>query len=238
MANVFNAKNMYILSDNHFYHANIIKYCDRNYNYEDEADVLNMNEDMLKRFDALPDDKDTVVWNLGDLSFGKMITKSSDPFNELRRIVNRMKGENRTLCYVLGNHDYDLYKMIGKKAFAKSVVDFFRGLGFDYVYNHPIMFNENIILSHEPVYLKPGTGIKNIHGHTHNVNVSADYFKVDIENYEMKLRAARKDGMTDIPEALLNWPHKDVDLEDYINVSLDANEMKILNLNEIIKKIF
>lgn len=225
---------MYILSDTHFFHANIIKYCDRNYNWESDEDVLRMNEDILKKFDKLPDTPDTVVWNLGDFAFGKMITKNTDAFNELRKIVNRMKGKNRTLCYVVGNHDKDIYKMLKKHIACNSVTDFFRGLGFDFVYNCPIMFNERVILSHEPVYLKPGSDKVNIHGHTHNINVGEDYFKVDIKNYEMKLRAARKDNMENIPDALVNWPYKDINVTDYINICLDANGMEILDLNEII----
>ena len=55
MLNIFNATNMYITSDNHFFHSNIIKYCDRNYNWESDEDILRMNEDMLKEFDKLAD---------------------------------------------------------------------------------------------------------------------------------------------------------------------------------------
>ena len=55
MLNIFNATNMYITSDNHFFHSRIIKYCDRNYNWESDEDILRMNEDMLKEFDKLPD---------------------------------------------------------------------------------------------------------------------------------------------------------------------------------------
>ena len=51
MLNIFNATNMYITSDNHFFHGRIIKYCDRNYNWESDDDILRMNEDMLKEFD-------------------------------------------------------------------------------------------------------------------------------------------------------------------------------------------
>ena len=189
-----------------------------------------MNEDMLKEFDNLPDDKNTVIWNLGDLAFGKMITNDENAFWELRKIVLRMKGEHRTLCYVIGNHDKDTFKILGKRAVSKNVVDFFRSLGFDFVYNTPIIFREGVILSHEPVYLKPKSGFTNIHGHTHNINVDEKYFKVDIENYEMKLKAARADNMENISDVLVRWPHKEINVNDYINVCLDANNMKILDL--------
>ena len=148
MLNIFNATNMYITSDNHFFHGNIIKYCDRNYNWESDEDILRMNEDMLKEFDKLPDTPDTVVWNLGDLAFSRLITTNPDAFSLLKDIVSRMKGKHRTLCYVIGNHDKYVFRMVRKYTHSKSICDFFEKLGFDYVYNRPLLFDENIILSH------------------------------------------------------------------------------------------
>lgn len=236
MADIFNSKNMYITSDCHFFHNNIVKYCDRNYDWEND-DILRMNDDLLAEYDKLPDTEDTVIWNLGDFAYGKSILKDKYSFGRLRDMVARMKGQKRTLCYVLGNHDKDLFKSTKGQTDIKDTTSFFRALGFDYVFNCPIMFRENIIFSHEPVYLKPETGIKNIHGHTHNEPVSEDYFKVDIENYNMKLKAAKADGMKDIPPALMTWPFKEIDTNDYINVCLDANDMKIIDLNDLLKKL-
>lgn len=236
MLDIFNAANMYITSDCHFFHANIIKYCDRNYDWEKEEDVLRMNEDILKEFDKLPDTPDTVIWNLGDLAFSRTITQNTEAFMVLKNIVSRMKGKHRTLCYVIGNHDKDVFRMTRKLISCKNICDFFRGLGFDFVYNKPILFDEEIILSHEPVYLAPNSNFYNIHGHTHNTNVDEKYFKVDMENYEMKMRAARKDGITDISVDLQKWPTKDIDINKYINVCLDANEMKILDFKELLKR--
>lgn len=237
MLNIFNATNMYITSDNHFFHGRIIKYCDRNYNWESDEDILRMNEDMLKEFDKLPDTPDTVVWNLGDLAFSKLITTNPDAFSLLKDIVSRMKGKHRTLCYVIGNHDKDVFRMVRKYTHSKNICDFFEKLGFDYVYNKPLLFDENIILSHEPVYMVPDSNFVNIHGHTHNTNVDEKYFKVDMENYEMNLKAARKNGITELPVDLEKWPTKNIDTSKYINVCLDANEMKILDFKKILKSL-
>lgn len=234
MTDIFNANNMYITSDIHAFHNNIAKYCGRPYNYESNEEILQMNEDILAKFAKLPDTEDTVIWNLGDLAYGKLITKSEDPFSNLKNFISIMKGNNRTLVLVIGNHDKDLYKMFRKKTKHESIIAFFEDLGFDAVYNRPILFKDNIIMSHEPVYLKPGSGFKNIHGHIHNSSMTVDYFEVKIENYDMKRIAAKCDGMKDIPDRIL-VNDKKIDVNDYINVCWDNSNFEILNFKNILK---
>ena len=44
---------LYITSDLHYHHRNILKYCNRPYEFSSEG-VAKMNEDILKQFDELP----------------------------------------------------------------------------------------------------------------------------------------------------------------------------------------
>ena len=64
----------YIVSDNHFFHVNIVRYCARPYNVSDlknkdflNEEILKMNEDLMKEFDALPVECD--IYNNGYLFF-------------------------------------------------------------------------------------------------------------------------------------------------------------------------
>ena len=143
----------FIVSDLHFSHANIIRYCNRPYEVEpgnknpkNAPAIAAMNEDILKMFDFLPDDCD--IWNLGDFYF----TGSGDPkkidekvVETLKQIVTRLKKNNRRLFIVLGNHD----KMHRQ---GQSITQFYYELGFDRVYDTPVLIEDKYILSHEPVY--------------------------------------------------------------------------------------
>lgn len=237
MIDIFNASKMFITSDIHFFHNNICKYCGRPYNFESNEEVLQMNEDILKKFDELPDEVGTVIWNLGDIAYGKLITKSETPFETLKSLVIRMKGEHRTLVLVLGNHDKDLYKFLHKKTNHNNIVKFYMDLGFDYVFTKPFFFDDNIIISHEPFYVNPCSGLKNIHGHVHNSPMTEDYFEVGIENYDMKRVAAEADNMEDIPDREIVETGKKINLNDYVNVCWDNINFEILDFRKILKKI-
>ena len=237
MIDIFNANNMFITGDIHLFHNNICKYCGRPYNFESNEEVLQMNEDILKKFDELPDEVGTVIWNLGDIAYGKLITKNETPFETLKGLVSRMKGEHRLLVLVLGNHDKDLYKFLHKKTKHKNIVKFYMDLGFDYVFTKPFFFNDNIIISHEPFYVKPGSGFTNIHGHVHNSPMTEDYFEVGIENYDMKRVAAEADNMEDIPDREITKTGKKIDLSDYVNVCWDNTNFELLDFKEILKKV-
>lgn len=162
----------YICSDLHLYHTNIIKYCNRPYEPNTEG-TLKMNEDILKNIDALPDD--ATLWNLGDVFFGKLAAKLE--FDELQAVVSRMKGKGRTLKLILGNHDREVRRYLKAAKPYVNAVSFFQDLGFDMVYDHPILIESktsatNIILSHEPVLIPIGTpGFINYYGHTHDKSV-------------------------------------------------------------------
>ena len=82
--------NIFVTSDTHFSHNNIIKYCNRPFN-----DIIEMNEKLIQNWNTVVTDDD-LVFHLGDF---QMV----DDFNILYKHVSRLKGDKILL---LGNHDY------------------------------------------------------------------------------------------------------------------------------------
>ena len=92
---------IYFISDTHFYHSNIIKYCNRTF-----KDVNEMNETIISNWRFFIT-KDDIVYHLGDFCL------SSD--DDIKNIFNRLNG-NKIL--IRGNHD-------------RKSVKFYKDIGFD-----------------------------------------------------------------------------------------------------------
>ena len=109
--------------------------------------------------------KTDTIYILGDFAFGNR--------EMIKAIVNRLNGRK---VLVMGNHDRKINKQ----------VKFWYDVNFDEVYRYPILYKNNVILSHEPVkYLSDG--LYNIHGHTHNDDMCDDkYLNVCVEKLNMK----------------------------------------------------
>ena len=138
--------NTWVISDSHFYHENIIKYCNRPY-----ADAVEMNEDMIAKWNAVVG-KDDIVWHLGDFCFG-----CKEHINE---IVPRLNGR---INLVLGNHD-------------RHKMSFYYESGFHRVYDHPVVISNFFILSHEPLqWVKDGDVYINVYGHVHDQEMYKDF---------------------------------------------------------------
>lgn len=190
---MFENKKVFITSDLHFSHLNIIKYCNRPFEHLDE-----MNEFILKQFDELPDDQDTIIINNGDLWLNKNTT-----IEDIQYWVSRMKGNNRKLWIILGNHDREIkIKNKNWNTDFESAERLFYFLGFDKVFCFPIVL-DNLILSHEPVYLDKNSQFVNLFGHIHDVDIDEKYF-----------------------------PNKKIDLKKYFNVCWDKHK-KILSLQDL-----
>lgn len=222
MLRLLNSNNkVYITSDLHLDHMNIIKYCNRPYKLTEE-DTLKMQENLLSKIDRLP--ANCTLINNGDL----LNTKEHE-LADVKKIVDRMKGpkRQRTLILVLGNHD--ICKLDGDRT------AFYLAAGFDKVFESPVIVDDKIILSHEPVYLAPNNNLINLYGHTHNENISEDYFTYDFDNWAMIAKVCRKDGL---PEPNLEdykkWPDRKISSKNYFNVCWDSN-YKILNYKDLVK---
>ena len=116
---------IYVTSDLHLYHTNIIKYCGRPFDFSPEG-CAKMNELLLKRFDALPDD--CLIWNFGDVFMNLHIEEA-----KILNDIMRMK-KNRKMLLILGNHDFQAMK----KPFP-TYIEYFEHIGFDKVFKGPLL---------------------------------------------------------------------------------------------------
>lgn len=80
--------NVFVISDHHFYHNNIIRYCNRPF-----ETIIDMHNVMINKWNSVVKENDTVL-HLGDFSFGN------------KRIVSRVRKHlNGKIYMVKGNHD-------------------------------------------------------------------------------------------------------------------------------------
>ena len=86
--NQINKSEIFFVSDTHFGHTNIIKYCNRPFNNTDE-----MDEALINNWNAkVP--KDGIVYHLGDFAWGSI--------NYWKKIREQLNGE---IILIYGNHD-------------------------------------------------------------------------------------------------------------------------------------
>ena len=238
----------FITSDLHCLHSNIIKYAERKdyLPFNDEKSVQ-MSWDIVNSINKqIPDEKDVILWNLGDLFYGKLFGECT--LDQLKAFIDVMKGNYRQLNIILGNHDrqfnhfrkskedWDKIKPFDKNS---SLEDIFRYLGFDKVYDRPILYKDSFILSHEPVFLKKNSQFINIHGHTHQILVDKDYMTIDVENSKMVIKAYKDSGREPpTPQKKKNWEQFVVDPKMYKNICWDNpnSPYKVFDLDELVKK--
>jgi len=144
----------FFISDPHFGNTNIIDYEKRPFKNADEMDA-----EMIRRWNKVVKSKHDRVVCLGDFS----LTNAA----KTKEIFDSLCGRK---WIVLGNHDRD-----------KSVT-WWRRLGFERVYDFPIIYKEFFILSHEPIYLNLGMPYANVHGHINGKSIEgAHYLNVSVE---------------------------------------------------------
>ena len=140
---------IYFISDTHFNHSNIIKYCNRPF-----KNINEMNETIISNWNNLIT-KDDIVYHLGDFCL------SND--DEIKNIFNRLNGN---IILIRGNHD-------------RKPVKFYENIGIKVLTHAPIILDEyKLMLSHVPLPdVKIKDGYINLHGHIHNKKISDDYPK-------------------------------------------------------------
>lgn len=82
---------IWLFSDAHFDHSNIIRYCHRPYDSKNQ-----MNEELLENWNEIVKENDPIYF-LGDMSYGR----------ERRPIDYWLTKLNGTIFYIRGNHDRD-----------------------------------------------------------------------------------------------------------------------------------
>ena len=140
---------IYFIADTHFYHNNIIEYCNRPF-----SGVENMNEILIKNWNETVNDTDT-IYHLGDVALCS---------NELLEPI--IKSLNGKKILIRGNHD------------TKSVVTY-TDMGFTVLRNPPILLDKyKVMLSHVPMLdnVIPD-GFLNVHGHIHDKKLNESRHK-------------------------------------------------------------
>lgn len=132
-------------ADLHFGHAKCLEYDNAPY-----ASIEEHDEDIVTKWNATVAPND-IVWLLGDIA----ITQSKE---KIRPFVERLKNGRKML--VLGNHD--------RRHGSAENMKFYYDLGFERVYDRPVILKNFFILSHEPVFICPQMPFFNIYGHIHN----------------------------------------------------------------------
>lgn len=155
---------IWLISDTHFNHANILGFTDKNGRRFRGAlfeDVHHMNETMVERWNARikPQDK---VYHLGDVFFG--------PRPEADRLLARLNGKKRL---ILGNHDV-VYGTKGNPLQHH----------FQKIYLWRVFREFNMVLTHIPIMRENfRSNVEyNVHGHIHqNAPVDTVHINVCVE---------------------------------------------------------
>lgn len=136
----------YYTADTHFFHTNIIKYCNRPF-----KDAEEMNEKIIENFNSVLTDEDT-LYILGDIGMGKNTTPA-----DVARMLGRIKGKK---ILIAGNHDETLIK---KPVVREQLGGIHKQLLIKDATNY-------VFLCHYPMlhWDKSHNGSINLYGHIHN----------------------------------------------------------------------
>lgn len=133
---------IWMISDCHFFHGNIIKYCNRPY-----SSISEMNEQLIINWNSIVKETDE-IFILGDFAF------NSIPVHLSETILSQLKGIKHL---IRGNHDR---KELSKSIYFKSTSDI-----LEVKINH-----QAFILSHYPLdsWHNQFYGTYHFHGHIHS----------------------------------------------------------------------
>lgn len=172
--------NVFFSSDTHFFHDNIIKYCNRPFSSTEE-----MNEKIIENWNSYVKDND-IIYHLGDFSINSRDREKNKSKEQLlKKTFGRLKGK-KILIY--GNHDI-------------AFLDLYRDLFIEVMPYKEIKIDNKIwILCHYPIEewngSHSGVGI-HLHGHSHGtgtvkpnrIDVGVDchnFFPLEINEIKQK----------------------------------------------------
>ena len=148
---------VFVWSDQHFGHKNIIKYSDRPF-----ADIDEMRETMIRNHNDVVTMEDFVIW-VGDIAF-----LNDDKANQ---ILHRLNGYK---ILIVGNHD------MHKKKLKKLHVD-----EVHLIYDIEVS-GVTMVFTHFPITNLPKP-IVNVHGHTHDKeDQSVQHINVSVERIDYR----------------------------------------------------
>lgn len=170
------SREIWVISDTHFNHSNILNFTDENGKYIREGfkTAEQMNEFMTERWNSVvkPGDK---VYHLGDVYMG-----GGFPREYTEKLLSNLNGRKRL---ILGNHDNGKDQIL-QRAFQK--IDVWRmftefGLLLTHVPVHPSTLKEGRFSGHG----KPQLKMLNVHGHIHaNPSPEGPYKCVCVEQID------------------------------------------------------
>lgn len=151
-------RDIWVVSDTHFGHDNIIQYCGRPF-----ANAEIMDENLIENWNSVVKDGD-IVYHLGDVYFGV----------NGRDALSKLKGRKRL---ILGNHDNGKDQFLQKTFQKISVWRMFPEFGL--LLTH-VPVHESALERYEAGVLV--SKFTNIHGHIHNnVSPSPSHRNVSVE---------------------------------------------------------
>ena len=156
-------KDIWLISDTHFFHENILKFTDNDGNplRPGFSNVDEMNEHMRDRWNSVVKPGD-IVYHLGDVMMG--------PKEKFSSFWPKLNGRKRL---IVGNHD-DIKYLANGSFFQK--IQMWR-----------VFADRGLLLSHVPLH--PSSlmreGMINVHGHTHaNGSPDGPYLSVCVEKLD------------------------------------------------------
>lgn len=166
--------NIWVWSDIHFYHKNIIRYSERPY-----PNVDLMNKCLIGNYLNVVQPDDIVIWG-GDISFGHV--------DEINQILKELPGYK---IHIVGNHDMDRRGKLTSYTFDER----HSCLVLDIVDDD---MEYQMLITHYPLDIVP-EGCINIHGHIHqhllqpyNINVCVEHTNYTPMHIDVIREKARK----------------------------------------------
>lgn len=152
---------IFVTSDTHFGHANIIKYCDRPF-----KSVTDMNESIIKAWNRMVRPEDT-IYHLGDFAFLNQL--------ETAKIIEQLNGK---IKIVPGNHDKTIRALGDSEHYTgfellDSIVE---------IHLDGTMF----VLCHFPIesWHRKEHGSIHLHGHSHGHSITmTNRFDIGVDVY-------------------------------------------------------
>ena len=142
-----NGEKIFFTSDTHFFHKNIIEYCNRPF-----GSVEEMNATLIQRWnDTVP--TDGLVFHLGDFAFGS--------FRKWKEILDSLNGN---IILIKGNHDI---QNISSDKKYEELFTFSTWQMLVSIEGRSIYLNHCPFLCYGGTYRGKENAVYNLHGHVH-----------------------------------------------------------------------
>lgn len=159
---------IFFTSDTHFYHRNIIDFCNR-----PARDVDEMNDKLIYLWNSKIKPTDE-VYHLGDFAFCGI--------QKFLPILEQLNGVKH---WIVGNHDYSLRKKEAVQEHFKWIRDYYMLRVHDSYTNEEesvVQYHQPIVLCHFPILSWDGMahGSWHLHGHCHGSLPPTKMMRMDV----------------------------------------------------------